>query len=311
VRRDIIFDLKSPYRNNFQIHAFRFGSGEPSAAIVGAIRGDEAQQQFIASQVVKNLIAIEEKGLISAGREILVIPSANHFSMNINKRFWAMDNTDINRMFPGYDKGETTQRIAAALFKAIKDYRFGIQLASFYLRGDFIPHIRLLDTGYQDIETAKSFGMPYVMLRAPTSFDTTLLNYNWQIFGAQAYSVYSGYTDVIDKDSAKLSWKAILRFLHKNGILTYHTRDGFSSAVMKESDLCSITSSRGGILYRRCRAGNDVKQGDLMAKILDPYDGSTLSEIIAPVSGEVFFSHQEPLVSQNTLIYRIAEYARL
>jgi predicted deacylase len=48
-----------------------------------------------------------------------------------------------------------------------------------------------------------------------------------------------------------------------------------------------------------------------MAKILDPYDGSTLSEITAPVSGEVFFSHQKPLVSQNTLVYRIAEYSRL
>ena len=34
--------------------------------------------------------------------EILIIPSVNHSSMNISKRFWATDNTDINRMFPGY-----------------------------------------------------------------------------------------------------------------------------------------------------------------------------------------------------------------
>ncbi|MDR2446045.1 MAG: succinylglutamate desuccinylase/aspartoacylase family protein [Treponema sp.] len=309
MKKELIFDLKSPYRNNFQIYAFRFGNGRPSAAIVGAMRGDEAQQQFICSQVVKNLIGIEQRGLIREGHEILVIPSANHFSMNINTRFWAMDNTDGNRMFPGYDKGETTQRIAAALFEAVKGYQFGIQLASFYLHGDFIPHVRVLDTGYQDMEAAKTFGMPYVLLRDPVSFDTTLLNYNWQIFGTQAYSVYSGYTDAVNKRSAKLSWKAILRFLHKNKIITYHIHDGYNPAIVNEKDLYSVTSTRGGILYQRRWAGDDVKRGDLIAKILDPYDGSTLSEITAPVSGELFFSHQKPLVSQNTLIYRIAEYS--
>ncbi len=53
----------------------------------------------------------------------------------IKKRFWSIDNTDINRMFPGYDKGETTQRIAAGIFEKIKDYKYGIQFASFYIPG--------------------------------------------------------------------------------------------------------------------------------------------------------------------------------
>ncbi len=101
--------MKSPYRDDFKIHGFRFGEGKKTAAIVGAIRGDEVQQ-FIASQIVKNLKELEEAGKLVPGNEILVIPSVNHFSMNINKRFWAMDNTDINRMFPGYHLGETTQR---------------------------------------------------------------------------------------------------------------------------------------------------------------------------------------------------------
>ena len=63
-----------------------------------------------------------------------MIPAANAFSMNIHKRFWPVDNTNVNRMFPGYDKGETTQRIAADIFEAVSSYDYGIQLASFYLR---------------------------------------------------------------------------------------------------------------------------------------------------------------------------------
>lgn len=57
--------------------------------------------------------------------------------MNIHKRFWPVDNTDVNRMFPGYDKGETTQRIAAGIFETVSGYDYGIQLASFYLRGNW------------------------------------------------------------------------------------------------------------------------------------------------------------------------------
>lgn len=51
--------------------------------------------------------------------------------MNIHKRFWPVDNTDVNRMFSGYDKGETTQRIAADIFEAVSGYDYGIQLARF------------------------------------------------------------------------------------------------------------------------------------------------------------------------------------
>lgn len=59
-------------------------------------------------------------------------------------------------MFPGYNMGETTQRIAAGLFESIKGYNYGIQFASFYMQGDFIPHVRMMDTGYQNPRDRKS-----------------------------------------------------------------------------------------------------------------------------------------------------------
>ncbi|OAV69288.1 ectoine utilization protein EutE [Bacteroidales bacterium Barb4] len=309
MRKELLFDLKSPYRNNFQIHGFRFGEGKKSVAIVGSMRGDEVQQQFICSQLVKNLIEIEKKGWLWKGKEILVIPSVNHYSMNINKRFWAMDNTDINRMFPGYDRGETTQRIAAALFEAVKDYKYGIHLASFYMRGEFIPHVRVMDTGYQNLEVAKSFALPYVSMRKPKAFDTTLLNYNWQIFGTQAYTVYSSDTESINKDSAKVAWKSVLRFLDKNKIIRYKMHDGFASSVIDEETMISIKSLRGGILFQKRHANDEVREGEQLAEILDPYDGSVLSEIIAPFSGVIFFAVQAPLISQDTVIYSMIRYS--
>ena len=122
MRIETIFKMKSPYRDDFRIDGYWFGSGEKTVAIVGAMRGDEIQQQYICARIVEALKEAELRGKIADGKSILVIPSCNPFSMNVSKRFWAMDGTDINRMFPGYDKGETTQRIAAAVFEYIKDF---------------------------------------------------------------------------------------------------------------------------------------------------------------------------------------------
>lgn len=300
--------MKSPYRDEFKIRGFRFGQGEKSVAIVGAMRGDEVQQQFICSQIVKNLIQLEAEGKIRPGHEILVIPSANHFSMNIDKRFWAMDNTDINRMFPGYNKGETTQRIASVIFENVRGYKYGIQLASFYMSGSFIPHVSIMETGFQNARLAQKFGLPYVLLRKPKSFDTGVLNYNWQVFETDAYSIYAGETNSIDKEMAKTAWTSVLRFLHNLHIIDLPMHEGFHSHILKDKDLVTVSSDEAGILYQLKDSGETVRQGDILAKILDPFTGEVKSEVSSPVNGTLFFSHHQPLVHQNTIMFKIVSF---
>ena len=112
-----IYELKSLYRDDMKIYGWKFGSGEKSAVIAGGIRGNEIQQMFTCARLIKSLKEIEKEGKISDGKSILVVPVINPCSMNIEKRFWPTDNTDINRMFPDYNLGETTQRIALAFFQ--------------------------------------------------------------------------------------------------------------------------------------------------------------------------------------------------
>ncbi|MFI3283404.1 MAG: M14 family metallopeptidase [Rikenellaceae bacterium] len=307
MKKELLFKMSSPYRDDFKIYGYRFGKGEKCLAVVGAIRGDELEQQYTCASLVKRLTDLENSGALVSGYEILVIPSVNHFSMNIGKRFWSMDNTDINRMFPGYDKGETTQRIAAALFESVKDYQYGIQLASYYIPGGFIPHVRMLKTGFQPEHEANYFGLPYVYLKEVVPYETTLLNYNWQIWDTKAFSLYTGHIGKMDDDSVDNAIEALLRFMNCIGAVNISVRPGFQPQTIEDADLVTIRTTTSGMLHKLKRAQQSVKRGDLLAEVVDPYDASLREQIVSPVDGVLFFHQDNPLIIEGARAFQIIE----
>lgn len=301
-----IFSMSSAYRDDFRVKAYTFGHGEKTLCIVGSMRGDEMQQQYVAGTLVRLLREAEQQGNIAGGVSISVIPSANPSSINIEKRFWALDGTDINRMFPGYDQGETTQRIAAAVFDFVKDFRYGIQLSSYYLPGHFLPHVRMIHTRFENVEEARLFGMPYVVVSEPKPFDTVLLNYNWQIWDTQAFSLYAGTTEVIDPQAAETSLQAVCRFLSARGMVHLPCQEELPpSIVLSEPDMIDIKAPRAGLLMMHCDPGQRVKRGELLASILHPYEGHEVCRILSPADATVFFLRHKSICFQQTLLFRL------
>lgn len=307
MKEQTIFHMSSPYRDDFRIKAYTFGQGEKTLCIVGSMRGDEMQQQYVASRMVLLLKQAEEENRIPENVSISVIPCVNPSSINIEKRFWALDGTDINRMFPGYDQGETTQRIAAGVFEFIKEFKFGIQMASYYLPGNFLPHVRMIHTGLENVDDACMFGLPYIVVSEPKPIDTVLLNYNWQIWDTQAFSLYAGTTEVIDKEMAEVSIDAICRFMKsKNLLLTAEEQSSACvSTVVNQSDMVEIKSPKAGLLMLNCSPGQQVQKGDVIASIMHPYEGHEICSVKAPKDGIVFFARNKSITFQNTLLFRL------
>ena len=277
-----LYRLESPFREDMVIRGYQFGKGEKAACIVGPMRGNEIQQLYICSQLIRRLKELEANGCISAGKQILVVPSGNVYSMNVGRRFWGMEGTDINRMFPGNAHLDTAERIADGILEQIKDYSFGIQLASFYMTGEFVPHVRMMETGYQNASLANLFGLPYVVVRKPRPIDTKTLNYNWQDEMTAAFSIYTNKNQEIDEKSARQAVAAILRFLTRMGIIRYESHSGYISHVIKEEDLMNVHASCGGILVREVSSGEEVRYGMQIAHVIDPLEGEVKEIIKAP-----------------------------
>ncbi|MGN1135359.1 MAG: M14 family metallopeptidase [Oscillospiraceae bacterium] len=305
MRKCTLYSIESPYREPLDILGYKFGSGEKSICVVGAMRGNEVQQMFVCSQLIKELRRIESYGRIADGCEIMVVPCVNYYSMNIGKRFWAMDNTDINRMFPGYSLGETTQRIADGLFEQLRGYKFGIQFASFYQPGDFLTHVKLMHTGFTDPEKMRDFGLPYAFIREPRPYDTTTLNYNWQIWETNAFSFFLNSTDNIDEKSAEDAVDSVIRFITRQGIIKGSGRGGYLTEIISEKDVVQIHSNIAGIYIPKVNAGDRFSKGDQLCEIFDPMEGEVISQVKAPFDGIVFFRYNRPLEFENSVLFKL------
>lgn len=305
MKEKIIYKIKGLYRDDFRVKGYEFGTGKKSVCIVGSMRGNEVQQLYCCSLLVKKFKQLEEEGRIKKGHSILIIPSVNPYSMNIQKRFWPTDNTDINRMFPGYDLGETTQRIADGVFSKISDYKYGIQFTSFYMPGEFIPHIRIMDEGFSDVELAKKFGLPYVVVRKVRPYDTTTLNYNWQVWDTQAFSFYTTTTSTIDSNSAGRSVLSILNFLSEMGIVKYQGPLLENPEVVEDTSMISVRTAKSGIFEGIVSAGDYVKIGQPLANIINPYTAETLETLYSPIDARVFFMHTDPLTYADTAVVKL------
>ena len=307
MNKRVIYEIKGMYRDDFRVTGYEFGEGEKSVCIIGNTRGNEIQQIYCCSQLIKKMKQLEEEGRIKEGHKILIIPSVNPYSVNIKKRFWPTDNTDINRMFPGYNLGETTQRIADGVFREIMDYKYGIQFASFYMPGDFVPHIRYMEEGFSEYDEAKKFGLKYIVERNVRPYDTATLNYNWQVWETSAFSLYTNSTEKISKSGAGQAVLSVMNFMANNDMIKYSAIVEKNIRVIKDCDFISVRTAKSGFFEPLVKAGEKVESGSPLAHILNPYEGDLLETLYAPIEGTVFFIHNDPLTYAYTAVIKLID----
>lgn len=306
MKRLEILNFKSPNRAPLKVEGFLFGedSKGPSVAIVGAMSGDHINQLYVASRLVEYLRQKEEEGKIIG--KILVIPAVNTYALNMGETFWPLDKTDINMMFPGYSQGETTQRIAAKLFESLQGYDYGIILEGRRDQGMCLPYVKLIQSDYEDIDSARDLGMRFIHYRPHSPIETVMLQYNWQLWETKALSVVFGKNGTIDQISSSEVQGALIRFMSKRKMLDMEVFDGFQSNLIEPENITILKASRAGIFEPLVSCGTTIQKGDTLGRITDALSGEKLEKIIAPVSGVLTCQYSYSLIFQNSIAFRIA-----
>lgn len=251
----IVVDLGLSVHERWELHKNHIAplpgnDGGKRLCVMTGIRGDELEGRYVAFLL---------------NQELQRHPEYLRGTVDI---YPAMDPLGIN----------TIQRIAGALFDAVKGYRYGIHFASFYLPDDFVPHVRIMDTSYQTSSLGNLFGLPYVVMRTLKPIDTTPLNYIWQIWELNAFSIYTRKTAHIDEESAAQAVSAVLRYLSRVGVVKYTCHSGYLSTLINENDLATVLTPAGDIFRALRVPGQEVEYGDTIGEILDTFSIKPLNK---------------------------------
>ena len=129
--------LKTPLG---KIKIYEFGSNGETILITSGIHGDE--HNSIAT--VRNLIKLLKKTRQEKFKgKIMIIPIANPNAFKYKKRKSLIDETDLNRVFPGDPEGTATQRHAALIWEIAQeaDYILDIHTCGYCLPYTLTLHL--------------------------------------------------------------------------------------------------------------------------------------------------------------------------
>jgi hypothetical protein len=309
--------MTAPLREDFTIPYHEFGpvGARPRLALVGGLHGNELNGIFVLSRLSEYLRRIAdglqpEQELTS---RVVVVPAVNVLGVNTRSRRWPFDKTDINRMFPGYDLGETTQRIAHAVFQVTRAAHYRIDVHSSNTDFEEVPQVRLYEPGEDERASAMLFGLPAVIERTTDNVFANTLGYAWHACGGETFVIQAGRAGDLQLPHCEQLFRALIAFLHHTGIVTgiQLAAEEQDSHYFPLGQTAPLISEYAGLFVSHVAVGTWLQAGDLIGYVYDAFLGERRAEIRAPVAGLVSGIRRQPLLYEGDLIARLQTRTRM
>lgn len=306
-----LLHMTAPCREDFDIPFHQIGDASRpfSVAFVAGLHGNELNGVFVLSRLADYLHDVAGgliPGIQLKGR-VLIVPAVNVLGLNTRMRLWPFDKTDINRMFPGYDLGETTQRIASAVLRATSEAPMRVDIHTGNIDFEELPHLRLYEPNAEEKRQAAWFGFSTVVESRIKNILTVSLIQAWKRLGGVNFILRGGRGGDVQLHHCERMFQAILDFLHHAGILAgkelSETEEDQHYFSPKQS--FRVITERAGFFVSKMEVGAWLKAGDRIGYLYDGFTGKIRQEVHAPVGGLLLGLRRQPLVFEGDLIARV------
>ncbi len=307
----VLLQMTAPLREDFDIPYHDLGPKDepPRAALVAGIHGNELNGVFVLSRLASFLTEVAEgkKPQQRLRQRVVLIPAVNVLGINLRSRVWPFDKTDINRMFPGYDEGETTQRIAWAVLKATRDAYYRIDVHSSNTAFEELPQIRLYEPSEQERQSALLFGLPAVIERPMNTIFTSTIGHAWRWSEGQNFVIQAGQAGDLQLHHCERLFFSMVAFLQRTGILDGQplSEEEQDSHYFSHNQTFPVISEQAGLFVSRLNVGRWVRAGEPIGYLYDGFYGHIRTEIKAPLSGLLSGIRRQPLLCEGDLVARI------
>ncbi|PLX97978.1 MAG: succinylglutamate desuccinylase [Desulfuromonas sp.] len=277
------------------VHVIHGRKPGPKMFVTSTIHGDEINGVEIIRRLLKR------KNIDRLRGTLIVIPVVNSFGF-IHRSRYLPDRRDLNRSFPGSEKGSLASRLASLLLTEILSHcTHGIDLHTGSNDRFNLPQVR---GGLDNPETeamAIAFGAP-VMIDAQTR-DGSLREAIADL-GIPMLLYEAGESFRFDELSIRTGLRGVLNVMRAIGMLTSRP-SRISHSIFKSSASKWVRAPISGMQIKSTVVGRHVNKGDDLGVVSDPF-GEKEKKVTAPVSGLVVGRLIQPLVYQGDALYHIA-----
>jgi uncharacterized protein len=308
----VLLHMTAPLREDFDVPYHDIGEelGPPRIALVAGLYGNELNGVFVLSRLAAFLqeVATGQQAGLQLRQRAIIIPAVNILGLNTLKRHWPFDNTDINRMFPGYDAGETTQRIARAVLEVTSPAHYRIDLRSAPLDFEELAQVRLYDPTDDEHDLARLFGLPAVIERPIDMISTVTIGHAWKSYGGANFVLRAGYAGNLQLPHCERLFHALVVFLQRTGIVERKPASDESEEDVHYfgvGQTARIVAETAGLFISHLEVGRWLQAGDLIGHVFDGFDGQLRAEVRTPASGLLSGIRRQPLLFEGDLIARM------
>jgi predicted deacylase len=264
----------------------------PVVLISGGVHGDEINGIVAVRRMLEDNLIQPAKGTV------ILIPLVNVYGFLSNSRTFP-DGRDLNRSFPGSKKGSLASQIAHMMSSQIIpqidygiDFHTGGRMLSNY------PQVRVDFKDKKGFELAKAFGTHFVL-------DSPHID---KSFRKEAYKqrkhilVYEGGESMrLDEYAVEEAVSGTLRMLQFLGMIEKAPQPKLG-IILQESSW--IRAKVSGIFTSSVKLGQEVKKGQILAKLSDPY-GQVKVPVKAIHNGHIIGHNNNPVVNAGDALIHV------
>ncbi len=281
------------------VHVINGKKDGPVLLIIAGIHGDEINgieiiRRLLRSSKFKNL-----------NGTLIAIPIINIYGF-ISLSRYLPDRRDLNRSFPGSEKGSLASRLANMLMsEIIVKCTHVIDLHTGAIHRSNLPHVRANLENKNTKKIAKSFSLPIILdnksidgslRQACDELNIPLILYE----GGEALR--------FDELSIRAGVKGIRNVMHYLDMLPTRTTKKASSILPKIGKSSKWTRApTSGIFHPMKQLGEQVEKGESIGIIVNPF-GTEETSIISLTSGIIIGRNNIPMVNEGDALFHIVSF---
>ncbi len=266
----------------------------PTVLISGGVHGDEINGIVAVKRMLEEELFVPIKGTL------IFIPLVNVYGFLSNSRTFP-DGRDLNRSFPGSRKGSLASQIANILTHEIipqidygVDFHTGGRMLSNY------PQVRVDFKDKKGLQLAEIFGANFTV-NSP-HIDKS--------FRKEAFKLKKHILVFEGGESMRLDEHVVEEGIKGTGRLLRYLKmvegEFSSSKTMKIRESSWVRARISGIFNSSVSLGEEVRKGQVLAKISDPY-GQVKVPVKSNVEGHIIGINNSPVVNAGDALVHIGK----